>query len=149
EDGDGDRLSYSVQYRREGDTTWHDLRKGLNDTIFVWDTTSVADGRYFCRVVASDDPSNAADRVLAGERESDPIEIDNTPPAVTTEIVRTPSLRLVIQVRDARSPIQKVEFSLGGGAWQMIYPVDGVADSPSERYELPLANEADAARIVV
>jgi hypothetical protein len=150
EDADGDHLSYALQYRREGESTWHDLRRGLSDQIFVWDTTSVADGRYVFKVIASDEPSNAADRTLAGERESDPIEVDNTPPTITTEIARNATgARLVIRVHDARSAIQKVEYSLGGGTWQLIYPVDGVADSPDERYELPLANEADVSRIVV
>jgi hypothetical protein len=150
EDADGDRLMYSLQFRREGQQAWRDLRTGLNDAIFVWDTTAVADGRYVVRVVASDALSNAADRALTGERASDPIEVDNSPPAITTEIARQGgSARLVVRVRDAQSPIQKVEYSLGGGAWQLIYPSDGLADSPEERYEIPLANETDAARIVI
>jgi hypothetical protein len=150
EDGDADHLSYSLQYRREGEQTWHDLRRGLSDPIYVWDTTSVADGRYIVKVLASDDPSNAVDRALVGERESDPIEIDNTPPTFTTEVVRTGGpLRLVVKVHDARSAIQKVEYSLGGAAWQLIYPIDKVADAPDEQYEIPLQNEADAARIVL
>jgi hypothetical protein len=50
---------------------------------------------------------------------------------------------------DARSPIQKVEFSVAGGPWQIVYPVDGLADAPDERYELPLASNTDPAQIVV
>jgi hypothetical protein len=57
--------------------------------------------------------------------------------------------RLVVRVRDAQNPIQKVEYSLGGGPWQLVFPADGLADSPEERYEIPLANESDASRIVV
>jgi hypothetical protein len=150
EDSDGDHLSYALQYRREGEQTWHDLRRDLSDTIFVWDTTSMADGRYIVRVAASDAPSNAGDRVLIGDRISDPIEIDNTPPSITTEITRTGSTaKLVVRVRDLQSPIQKVEYSVGGGGWQIIYPVDGLSDSPSETYEIPLATEADAPRMVI
>ena len=150
EDADSDHLAYSLQYRREGDTTWHDMRRGLNDPIFVWDTTSVGDGRYVIRVLASDDPSNAADRALVGERDSEPVEVDNTPPAITTDVARSATgARLNIHVHDARSPIQRVEYSIGGGAWQTIDPVDGVADSPDEQYQITLANESDAGRIVV
>jgi sugar lactone lactonase YvrE len=150
EDADGDRLSYTLSYRQEGDSAWHELKSGLNDAIFVWDTTAVADGRYVIRVVASDDPSNTPDRTLTGDRESDPIDVDNTPPVVTTEITRQPTgLRLIVRVHDAHSPIQKVEYSTGGAAWKLIYPVDGLADSPDERYEIPLANESDAARILI
>jgi hypothetical protein len=150
EDADGDHLSYALQYRREGESVWHDLRSGLSDAIFVWDTTSVADGRYVIKVLATDGPSNAADRALVGERDSDPIEIDNTPPVITAEIIRQgAAVRLGVRVHDARSAIQKVEYSLGGGAWQLVSPVDGLADSPDERYEIPLANEGDAARIMI
>ena len=52
-------------------------------------------------------------------------------------------------MRDAQSPILKLEYSLAGGPWQLVYPADGLADSPEERYEIPLASDADAARIVV
>jgi len=150
EDPDGDRLSYRLQYRREGETTWRDLRSDLIDTVWVWDTTSVADGRYVVRVLASDEAANPSDRVLAGERESDPIDIDNTPPVVTPEIARQPSgVRLVVLVRDAYSPIQKLEYSVAGGAWQLVYPTDGLADAREERFEIALASEAEAARIVL
>jgi hypothetical protein len=150
EDGDSDHLSYALSYRREGDTTWHDLKSGLTDPIFVWDTTTVADGRYIVRVVASDEPSNTPDRALSGERESEPVDVDNTPPTVTSEITRAGAgVHLLVRVHDAYSPIQKVEYSLGGEPWRLIYPVDGLADSPDERYEIPLASEADVARLVI
>ena len=150
EDGDTDHLSYTLAYRREGDGTWHELRKGLSNTIFVWDTTSVGDGRYVIRVTASDEPSNATDRALRSEKESDPITVDNTPPVVTTELQRQAgAVRLIVRVRDAQSAVQKLEYSLGGAPWQVVYPADGLADSPDERYEIALANEADASRAVV
>ncbi len=150
EDADTDRLSYALHFRREGETAWRPLRTELNDTIFVWDTSAVADGRYVLRVSATDSPSNAVDRTLVGERISDPIDIDNTPPAVTTEITRQGGTsRLVVRVRDVTSPILKLEYSLAGGPWQLVYPADGLADSPEERYEIPLANDADAARIML
>ena len=116
EDADGDRLAYTLQYRREGETdVARPASRADRRPIFVWDTTSVADGRYVVRVVASDAPSNAADRALTGDRESDPVDVDNTPPAITTEVVRTGgAARLVVRVRDAQSPIQKLEYSLGG-----------------------------------
>ena len=150
EDADGDRLLYSLQYRREGDQAWQNLRSGLTETIFVWDTTTVADGRYVIRLSASDSPSNAADRRLEGDRESDLISVDNTPPAITTEVTKSATgARLIVRVRDAQNPIQKVEYSVGGGPWQLVFPADGLADSPEERYEIPLANESDATRLVI
>jgi hypothetical protein len=150
EDDDGDRLLYTLQYRREGDQTWRELRSGLTDPIFVWDTATVADGRYVLRLIASDSPANASDRALAGDRESDPIEVDNTPPTITSEVTRQGTTsRLVVRVRDGQSPIQKLEYSINGGPWQLIYPADGLADSPDERYELPLGADAEASRIML
>ena len=150
DDADGDRLSYTLLYRREGESGWHELKAGLSDMIFVWDTTAMADGQYIVKIVASDEASNTPDRTLTGDRESDPITIDNTPPTISTEVTRTAAgPRLVARVHDAQSAISKVEYSIAGGAWRLIYPVDGLADSPDERYEIPLASDADASRIVI
>jgi hypothetical protein len=150
DDEDDDRLSYTLEYRRQGEPSWHPLKAGVNDSIFVWDTTAVSDGRYTVRVSASDGPSNASDRALTGDRESDLVDIDNTPATLTTSITRQgTATRLVVRVHDAGSPIQKVEYSVGGGQWQLLYPVDGLTDAPDETYEIPLANETDANRIVI
>jgi hypothetical protein len=150
DDPDGDRLTYTLQYRREGETAWRDLRTGLLDSLYVWDTTSVADGRYTVRLVASDGPSNSSERALSGERESDPIEVDNTPPQITTEVTRQGAdVRIAVRVHDAQSPIQKLEYSVGGGAWQLVYPADGLADAPDERYDIALPAGVDPARVVV
>jgi hypothetical protein len=150
EDPDADRLSYTIQFRREGESTWRDLKSGLLDSMFVWDTTSVADGRYVVRVRATDSATNSADRVLTGERESDPFDVDNTPPVVTAEVTRSgTSIRLAVRARDARSPIQKLEYSVAGTPWQTVYPTDGLADSPDERYEITLPADADLTRVVL
>ena len=150
DDDDGDHLTYTLQYRREGETAWHDLKAGLTDSIFVWDTTTVADGRYVTRVLATDAPSNAEDRALVGDRESDPVNIDNTPPVITTELTRQGNAtHLMVRVHDARNPIRRLEFSRNGGAWQLISPVDGLADAPEERYDIPVADDRDATEIVL
>lgn len=150
EDADADRMSYTLQYRREGEIEWRDLRQGLLDPLYVWDTTSVADGRYVVRVMASDSPTNAVDRALSGERDSDAIIIDNTPPQITVDVTRTGgAARLGVRVRDAISPILKVEYSIGGASWTVVYPADGLADSPDERYDIQLPANADPARVVV
>jgi len=150
EDADADRLTYALQYRRAGETVWRDLRSGLFDPLFVWDTSSVPDGRYLVRVEASDASTNPADRALTGDRESDPIDIDNTPPDLTVTAVRQgTATRLAVQVRDAQSPIQKVEYAVAGGPWQAVDPLDGIADSPTERYEIPLPAGTDVSRVIV
>ena len=42
----------------------------ISDTILVWDTTTVPNGTYFVKIVASDAPSNPSGTALAGELDS-------------------------------------------------------------------------------
>ena len=81
EDDNRDDLVYDVLYRREGETTWRMLKDDLTEAILVWDTTSVPNGRYMLRVMASDAPSNAPSTALTGSLESTTFDIDNTPPS--------------------------------------------------------------------
>lgn len=149
EDPNGDRLSYTVSYRREGESTWHVLREGLTDAIHVWDTTSVPDGRYVVRVTATDRPANAPVDALEGVRESEGFDVDNSAPVITVEPPgREPAMVDVI-VRDAQSGVRRVEYALGGERWQVVYPVDGLSDSREERFRIPLPTAADRARLII
>ena len=74
-------------YRREGETAWKALKRGLWDPIVVWDTTSVPDGTYVVKVAASDAPSNSPDTALVGEMESLTFDIDNSPPVIELQPV--------------------------------------------------------------
>jgi sugar lactone lactonase YvrE len=147
EDENRDDLSFDVLYRREGETDWKTLKKGLIDSILVWDTTSVPNGRYQIRIVASDAPSNSPATALTGSLDSTTFEIDNTPPNIMVSGWRREGTRevLTFTVRDQDTAVQKVEYSLDGDRWQTIYPRDGIADSKDETFELPL-EEAAAAR---
>jgi hypothetical protein len=101
----------------------------------------VPNGTYFVRVVASDAPSNPAGTALAGERDSSAFQIDHTPPTIAVSGVRVNGGRTIVSfaVTDADSPISRVEYSQDGGLrWTAVFPVDGIADSKSERYELTL-----------
>ena len=149
EDDNRDELSYDVQYRREGETAWKLLKRGLTDPILVWDTTSVPNGRYILRIVASDAPSNSPATALTGMLESSAFEIDNAPPIITVTSVRREGTRTTItfDVRDEQSAVQKADYSLDGNRWQTIYPKDGIADSRFEQFELVL--EGETARGVI
>jgi hypothetical protein len=151
EDDNRDDLAYDVQYRREGETAWKVLKRGMSEAILVWDTSSVPNGRYFVRVVASDTPSNSPTTALTGAMESTSFDIDNTPPTITVTAVRREGTRLTItfDVRDANSAVQKADYSLDGDRWQTIYPKDGIADSRFEQFELVLEGEAAARGVIL
>src|SRR5262245_2458943 len=151
EDDNRDDLAYDVQYRREGETAWKALKRGMSEAILVWDTSSVPNGRYFVRVVASDGPSNSPTTALTGAMESTSFDIDNTPPTITVTGVRRDANRVTItfDVRDANSAVQKADYSLDGDRWQTIYPRDGIADSRFEQFELVLDGDAGARGVIL
>jgi hypothetical protein len=143
EDENDDELAYDVLYRREGESAWKTLRKAIPETILVWDTTTVPNGTYFVKIVASDAPANSAADALTGEMDSVAFEVDNTPPSITVGAIRSERNRTVIPfvVTDDHSPIQRVEFSQDGKNQRTVFPLDGIADSRSERYELSLEGQ--------
>jgi hypothetical protein len=150
EDENDDRLQYDVFYRREGDTAWKPLKRGLWDAIVVWDTTSVPDGTYFIKVAASDAPSNSPGAALVGELESVGFDIDNTAPKIDLQPSARAGARTTITfvVRDDQSTVQRVEYSLDASRWRVVFPKDGIPDSRREEFEVSL-DESEAARSVI
>jgi len=143
DDENDDDLVYDVLYRREGEIAWKPLRKNVTESILVWDTTTVANGTYFVKVVASDAPSNPVGTVLTGEMDSAAFEIDNTAPDIIVSGVKVERGKTIVtfDVKDDHSPIQRVEFSQDGQRWRGVFPVDGIADSREEHYELAIDGE--------
>lgn len=150
DDENGDELTYDVMYRREGDTTWKLLKGELTDSILVWDTSSVPNGAYVMKVVASDSRSNPAETALRGERESGSFDIDNAPPAVMIDGVKPDGTGFLVSfdVRDVDSAVSRVEFSLDAQRWQLTFPQDGILDSRQERFSLRL-DSTTAGRVLV
>jgi hypothetical protein len=150
DDENEDRLQFDVMYRREGETTWKTLHRALTDPIFVWDTTSVPDGTYFIKVVASDAPSNSPGTALVGELESVSFDIDNTAPRIEFQAPARAGARTTIAfvVQDDQSPVQRVEYSLDASRWRVVYPKDGIPDSRREEFEVSL-DETEAGRSVI
>ena len=151
QDPNDDDLSYDVLYRREGETTWKALKRNLTEPLFVWDTTSVPNGTYVVKIVVSDAPGNPRAAALVAERESGTFDIDNAPPAISVLGANRTNGHTVVQftVRDADSPVQRVEYSLDADRWRTIYPKDGIADSRSEEFELTIETDtADKAIIL-
>ncbi len=150
EDADQDDLSYSLFFRREGETSWKLLKDGLIDAIYVWDTTSVPDGTYLVKIAASDALANAPGTALVGELESGLFDIDNGPPQIrVTALQPGPPPRLLFEVRDGQSPLRRVEFSVDAERWRPVYPLDGIADGRVESYALTLDGAAAVAGVIL
>jgi hypothetical protein len=151
DDENDDDLQYDVLYRREGETTWKPLKRSLTDPIFVWDTSSVPNGTYFVKIVASDAPSNPPGTALSGERESRAFDIDNSPPAIAVTAVRRDGPRTIVAftVTDEQSAVQRVEYSLDADRWRTIHPKDGIADSRVEQFELAIDGDTTDKAIIL
>ena len=151
DDANEDELQYDILYRREGETAWKVLKRGLADPLYVWDTSSVPNGTYIIKLVASDGPGNPPGSALSGERESESFRIDNAPPIIEIASVQRTGGRTVVAftVRDEHSPVQRVEYSLDADRWRAIYPKDGIADSVIEHFELVLNTNADGRAVII
>lgn len=140
DDPDGDKLVYSVYFRAEDEKQWQLIRSRMFENTLLLDPDVFADGRYFFRVVASDAPSNATQYAQQTEMVSGSVLIDNTPPMVTPGAPhrKGDSLDIDIGAVDKTSPLRLCEYSLDAGFWQPVEAIDGVTDSPSERFHLHL-----------
>jgi hypothetical protein len=148
-DPNGDGLEYRVEYRPAGATGFRALRDALEEAVLTWDTTSVPDGRYVVRVLASDRRANPPELALAGEQESTPFQVDNTPPLIHLEPDPDAPDGIRAVVRDSASPILRLEYSLDAGRWVEAHPDDGIADSTEESFTLRPAGTTPGTRHVV
>jgi hypothetical protein len=148
EDPNGDRLRYRISYRRQGDVPWQPLRSGLSESIVAWDTSTMPDGRYELRVEVEDSPDNPPGESLTGTRVSRPFTVDNTPPVIS-DLTVTADGAIRFRASDSGSPIRRASVSVDGGPAQVVRPVDGIADSPSEDYDSRLGDFPEGAGSVV
>lgn len=141
EDRNGDTLEYVVYYRALNETNFRLLKEHIRETFYTVDGASLADGRYVFRVVASDALDNPAAIALSADRISEPVDIDNTPPAVRSlgqVQVSGDRVRAIFDVEDATGRVKRADVSVDGSPWREVFPDDGIADSGKERYSLDL-----------
>jgi hypothetical protein len=142
EDRNSDTLEYAIYYRALNEQTFRLLKDKLRDNFYTIDGATLADGRYIIKVIASDAPDNPPGQKLTGERLSEPVDIDNTPPVVKTvgqpQVTRD-SVKVVFSVDDATGKIKKADASLDGATWIPVFPDDGIADSGHEVYTVDFA----------
>lgn len=144
EDRNGDTLEYAVYYHSLGETNFRLLKDHIRETFYTVDAASLADGRYIFRVVASDVLDNPTGTALSGERLSEAVDIDNTPPvlrAFGNAAVTGDRVRGVFDVEDVTGRIKRADVSVDGGTWREVFPDDGIADSPRERFSVDLRLE--------
>ena len=143
-DDNDDDLKYSVYFRGENQHDWLLLKDDLDQKFYSWDTTSMPDGAYYLKIVASDSPSNPPELALSAERESDRFEVDNTTPSVS-KIEASPtgmnadrshgvSYDFQFTASHPTSSIEKAQYSVDGGDWILVRPASGISDYKTESY---------------
>jgi len=139
-DENGDDLAYTVYYRGEGEKTWRLLKDKLTQPYYSWDTTTMPDGAYYLKIVASDAESNPPDQALTTERTSDRFEIANAPPRVENLRVTTTAngAKITFDAASTSGAIARAQYSVDAGDWKVVFPAGLLSDAPHESYELDL-----------
>jgi sugar lactone lactonase YvrE len=139
-DDNDDDLIFTIYFRAESEKDWRVLKDKLTQHYYSWDTSSMPDGAYYLKIVASDSPSNPEDQALWGARESDRWMVANTPPRI--ENLRAGSgllnTKASFDAYAASSTIARAEYSIDAGDWQLIFPTDVLSDAPKESYFMQL-----------
>ncbi len=136
-DPNKDTLVYTVDYRLIGTDAWVEMTDSLKTPKYVWDTRTAADGLYELRITASDEPSNIQTAAREASRVSEPVTVDNTPPALQKLVAMVNSDQAIVtgQAIDAISRIVSMQYSVDSvDEWKTILPTDGICDSTTEAF---------------
>jgi sugar lactone lactonase YvrE len=139
-DDNDDQLLFTIYYRGEGERDWRLLKDKITQRYYSWDATSMPDGAYYLKIVASDSPSNPASEALSSERESDRWEVANTPPRI--ENLRAGSgilnTKASFDAVSSSGPIARALYSIDSGDWKIVFPTGELSDAPKESYFMQL-----------
>ena len=136
-DDNDDTLEYSLYFKAEGESEWKVLEKSLSDTFYTLGAAALPDGAYTLKVLASDKPSNPFGKFLVGELVSKPFVINNSSPVVeaTGQKVQGKRAEIQFRARVLAGRVDSGEFSVDGGEWFLLSPVDGICDSQQEDFQ--------------
>ena len=153
EDANDDTLQYTLYYKAVDESNWRLLKKELSNANYEWDITTVPDGRYTLKVVATDKLSNPVGWAKSTEKVSVPVEIDNTQPSIG-EIQVTANgdgtYKIACDITDMRMPIQKAVYKIDSDEhWKAIFPDDGIFDSKQEQLLLETGELPEGAHTVI
>jgi hypothetical protein len=137
-DSDSDKVVHALDFRPIASSRWIPLKSEVRESFYSFDTTSLPDGEYVFRLIASDSESNPEEPKTAA-RETSPVSIDNTPPVIRRLDSRRGALR--VEVVDAASPVTDFEYSVNAREWVRVEPEDDLSDSRKETYEIELKPE--------
>jgi hypothetical protein len=135
-DVNNDRLVYDLYFRGRDERQWKLLENELTKSSFLWNIESAPEGMMQVKVVASDRLSNPERIALRTEKESEPFDLDHTPPMVVLQVQAEGSGTLSVEgtIKDATSALREAAYALNSGKWKVLFPSDDIFDSLSESF---------------
>ncbi len=150
-DPNNDKLHFDIYLKHIDTPYWIPIKKDYTQQMLSWDPTTVPDGKYQIKVVASDALDNPAGMGKSASRISDEFIVDNTPAIIKNlqcKIIasKAEKKQLLIQANliDSMSEIADAKITINSSKdWQYIAPADEIYDSKSEYIEtlVPLKND--------
>jgi len=139
-DPDGDKLTYDLYFRGEGERRWKLIKEKVSANNLNWQTEAVPDGTYYVRLTASDAGANPGDRALSAEQVSGAFLVDNTPARITDlRCERTGNTyALSASVADETSAISTLAYSIDAEQWESVEPADGIFDERTEEVSVDI-----------
>ncbi len=151
-DPDGDAFTSSFSYRREGEGHWTEVVSESRDSHAQFDTSHLADGIYFTRLIVREiAPRPPGDR-LTHTFETDDLVIDHTAPVLVESAATRTADGVVIKVRgrDALSLLDNLEVTFSNGVREVLeQPLDGIRDGRDETFvlDVPLSRVTNATSV--
>jgi hypothetical protein len=141
DDPNNDQLVYSLYVKASDEREWHLLKDKLHQTNYTIDPSTLPDGKYVAKLVASDEDSNPPELARKSELLSAPFWVDNTPPQVRVlrETVTAGTGEVVFEVEDSASPLRSAQTSVDGKEWKELLSDDGIVDSRKETFTVRLS----------
>ncbi len=152
EDPNKDQTEFSIYYKGWEEEDWKPLKRGVKGRVFSWDSRCFPEGTYLLKLVATDSSSNPPGMALWGEKVSRPFLVDNTPPEVRISSITSQGkrrYRIDGRIKDETSLVKEISFSLDGGGWVVLSSLDGILDSPEEKFSFPIGPLAKGEHTIV
>lgn len=153
-DPDNDAFTCTFSIRRDGDEKWTDLVTNTKDAYAQFDTSHLADGIYFTRLVATEASPRPEKERLSQTFETDDLVIDHAPPEIVAASAKRngDTVTVSIQGRDKLSLLDGVDVTFSNGVHEVLeQPADGIRDGREETFtlEVPLARVSNATSVEV
>lgn len=139
-DPDHDTLIYRVFLETEAGKKIPLIDKPQEEASIDLYTDRIPDGRYRFQIEASDERSNLPEQAARALKITDWFTFDSTPPEIggLKLVPASGETLLAFTATDVLTEIVEASYSVNGGNWIRINPLDAVYDSRTEEFKVRL-----------